>query len=256
MSRTSGKDDQLSVAVEVGSGSGMPDHRYLLVQMLKLGPDVANGKREDIPNLQRGVPLAERVFEIVVASAALVIAIPIMAIIAILIRIDSPGKVLFSQARVGLNGKPFTFIKFRTLYSDARTRFPELYAYQYSDEEIRSLQFKRADDPRITRLGRWLRKTSLDELPNLFLVLTGDLALVGPRPQIQEMLPYYKGLMLERFSVRPGLTDLAHCSGRSNLTFYETTAMDVAYVRSKSWRLDIKILYLTLFSILRSDGAF
>jgi Sugar transferases involved in lipopolysaccharide synthesis len=119
----------------------------------------------------------------------------------------------------------------------SRDRFPELYAYKYDNNEIRSIHFKQADDPRITPQGRWLRKTSLDELPNLSLVLTGDLALVGPRLQIPEMLPYYKGIMLERYSVRPGLTDLAHVYGRSNLSFYQTTAMDVAYVRAQSWKL-------------------
>jgi lipopolysaccharide/colanic/teichoic acid biosynthesis glycosyltransferase len=179
-----------------------------------------------------------------------------MVIIAITIKWGTPGPVLFRQSRDGLNGKPFTFVKFRTLYADARERFPELYEYKYDDEEIKSIQFKTADDPRITPQGRWLRKTSLDELPNLFLVLTGDLALVGPRPQILEMLSYYKGIMLERYSVRPGLTDLAHVSGRSNLSFYETTAMDVAYVRAQSWRLDLIILWKTFISVVHGDGAF
>ncbi len=118
------------------------------------------------------------------------------------------------------------------------------------------MQFKTAGDPRITRQGRWLLRTSLDELPNLFLVLTSELALVGPRPQIPEMLPYYKDIMLERFSVRRSLTDLAHLSARSSLSFYETTAMDVAYVRNKCWKLDLVIPWKTLGAFFQRDGAF
>ena len=240
----------------VGSALRMPDHSNLLRRMLLMGPEVPPGRPEDIPVLNRNVSIAYRTFEVCVASIALIFALPIMAIIAIVIKRGTPGPVLFRQTRHGLNGKPFTFVKFRTLYADARERFPELYAYKYDDEEIRSIQFKTANDPRVTPQGRWLRKTSLDELPNLFLVLTGDLALVGPRPQIPEMLPYYKGFMLERYSVRPGLTDLAHVSGRSNLSFYETTAMDVAHVRAQSLSLDLKILWKTFVSLIQRDGAF
>jgi lipopolysaccharide/colanic/teichoic acid biosynthesis glycosyltransferase len=243
-------------SARTGSAFEMPDHRDLLRQMLLLSPEVPPGRREDIPFLNRKVSSVSRIFEICVASIALVFALPVMVIIAITIKWGTPGPVLFRQSRDGLNGKPFTFVKFRTLYADARERFPELYEYKYDDEEIKSIQFKTADDPRITPQGRWLRKTSLDELPNLFLVLTGDLALVGPRPQILEMLSYYKGIMLERYSVRPGLTDLAHVSGRSNLSFYETTAMDVAYVRAQSWRLDLIILWKTFISVVHGDGAF
>ena len=254
--RKNGAEALLRESNWVGSALRMPDHSNLLRRMLLMGPEVPPGRPEDIPVLNRNVSSAYRTFEVCVASIALLIALPIMAIIAIVIKRGTPGPVLFRQTRHGLNGKPFTFIKFRTLYADARERFPELYAYKYDDEEIRSIQFKTANDPRITPQGRWLRKTSLDELPNLFLVLTGDLALVGPRPQIPEMLPYYRGVMLERYSVRPGLTDLAHVSGRSNLSFYETTAMDVAHVRAQSLRLDLKILWKTCVSLIQRDGAF
>ena len=244
----------------IGSALKMPDHSDLHRRMLHMDAEVRPGRPEDIPVLNRSVSIAYwiayRTFEVCVASVALIFALPIMAIIAIAIKRGTPGPVLFRQTRHGLNGKPFTFVKFRTLYADARERFPELYVYKYDDEEIRTIQFKTANDPRITPQGRWLRKTSLDELPNLFLVLTGDLALVGPRPQIPEMLPYYKGFMLERYSVRPGLTDLAHVSGRSNLSFYETTAMDVAYVRAQSLSLDLKILWRTFVSVINADGAF
>src|SRR5207253_4853875 len=127
---------------------------------------------------------------------------PIMLLEAIVIRLGTPGPVLFFQSRVGAGCKPFPFVKFRTLFADARERFPELYAYQYSEEEIAKLKFKIYPDPRVTQQGRWLRQTSLDELPNFWNVLTGDMALVGPRPEIPEMLPYYRGWILEQFSVR------------------------------------------------------
>lgn len=234
----------------------MPDSSVLLDQMLAMGPDIPAGRTEDIPVLNRSVSIAYRAFEIVAALIAIVLTIPVMAAIALRIKCGSPGPVLFRQTRHGLNGRPFTFIKFRTLYHDARERFPQLYAYEFSEEDIRTIQFKKSDDPRITPEGRWLRKSSLDELPNLFSILTGDLALVGPRPQIPEMLRYYRGFMLERYSVRPGLTDLAHVSGRSDLSFYETTAMDVAYVRHQSFALDMKIIWRTIVAVTKTDGAF
>jgi lipopolysaccharide/colanic/teichoic acid biosynthesis glycosyltransferase len=235
---------------------GLPSHHEILSQILAESSTSPAGCVADIPARETRVPLIQRAFELGVSCAALIVAIPVMAVIAVIIRVGTPGSALFRQVRIGINGRPFVFVKFRTLFADARERFPELYEYSYDDIQIRTLQFKYPNDPRITRQGRWLRKTSMDELPNLFLVLTGKLALVGPRPQIPEMLPYYKGIMLERFSVRPGLTDPAHVSGRSDLSFYETTAMDVAYARNRSWKLDLRILWMTLTSIARREGAF
>lgn len=251
-------DASASAAFGAGTTQGSPiAHEELLRQMRAAeSNDAPPGCVADIPLGAARVPLAVRLFEICVAGTALIFATPVMALIAIIIRIGSPGPALFRQPRLGLNGQLFNFVKFRSFYADARERFPHLYEYRYGESEIRTMQFKRPDDPRITPQGRWLRACSLDELPNLFLVLTGKLALVGPRPQIPEMLPYYRGIMLERFSVRPGLTDLAHVSGRSNLSFYETTAIDVAYVRNKSWRLDLWILWRTLIQVIKREGAF
>ena len=160
-----------------------------------------------IPVLASSDPsLVHRLAEMAFAVMVLVLAAPLMLLIALIIRLDGPGPVLFFQKRLGKNGRPFTFVKFRTLYADARQRFPELYAYQYSHEELADLKFKIDNDPRVTRCGVWLRKSSLDELPNFWNVLTGDMALVGPRPEIPEMLRYYHGEMLMKFSVRPGVT--------------------------------------------------
>lgn len=199
---------------------------------------------------------AQRIFEILFASIVLVLGLPVMLLIALIIRLDSPGPVLFFQQRVGKGGKPFTFVKFRTLYADARTRFPELYAYQYSPEELFELKFKIDDDPRVTRQGTWLRKSSLDELPNFWNVLTGDMALVGPRPEIPEMMRYYRDEMLLKFSVRPGVTGPAQISGRGRLKFYDTVEFDLEYVRKRSVRYDLWVLMQTIKKVVARDGAF
>jgi lipopolysaccharide/colanic/teichoic acid biosynthesis glycosyltransferase len=197
-----------------------------------------------------------RLLEIAVAIVALLGTFPIMALMALLIRLGTPGRALFFQERVGLNGKKFKFVKFRTLYADARKRFPELYAYRYSDEELLDLKFKVEEDPRVTPQGKWMRRSTLDELPNFWNVLKGDMALVGPRPEIPEMLSYYKGDMLLKFTVRPGVTGLAQVSGRGRLGFYETVDLDVQYVKEHSFYGDLKIILKTVQKIVIRDGAF
>jgi lipopolysaccharide/colanic/teichoic acid biosynthesis glycosyltransferase len=197
-----------------------------------------------------------RIAEACLAAIVLVLSLPLMLLIAAAIRLDSPGPVLFFQQRLGKDGKQFRFVKFRTLYADARTRFPELYAYQYSPEDLTELKFKIDDDPRVTRRGTWLRKTSLDELPNFWNVVTGDMALVGPRPEIPEMLPYYRGDMLRKFSVRPGVTGPAQISGRGRLKFYDTVEFDLEYVNKRSLKYDAKVLYETVRKVIAQDGAF
>jgi lipopolysaccharide/colanic/teichoic acid biosynthesis glycosyltransferase len=202
------------------------------------------------------IRLTTRIFEILIVLPALVVTLPIMLLIALIIRRGTPGPVLFFQERVGLNQKPFIFIKFRTLYADAKERFPELYAYSYSEDELHNLRFKVEDDPRVTPQGKWLRRTSFDELPNFINVLKGEVALVGPRPEIPEMLPYYKGKMLRKFTVRPGITGLAQVSGRGRLGFLDTVNADLEYVDKKNLFLDLKILFKTFFMIITRDGAF
>jgi lipopolysaccharide/colanic/teichoic acid biosynthesis glycosyltransferase len=198
----------------------------------------------------------QRVLESVIALAALILTAPIMLAIGLLLRIDTPGPALFWQKRVARDFKIFKFVKFRTLYADARTRWPELYRYQYNDDELRTLRFKIEKDPRVTPQGEWLRKSTLDELPNFWNVLKGDMALVGPRPEIPEMLHYYTGEMLLKFRVRPGITGLAQISGRGRLGFYETVALDVEYVRNRTLWLDLRIILLTVYKIVTRDGAF
>jgi lipopolysaccharide/colanic/teichoic acid biosynthesis glycosyltransferase len=197
-----------------------------------------------------------RAVECLVALSLLILTLPIMLVVAAIVWCDSPGPVLFRHVRVGVRGRLFAFTKFRTLYADARERWPELYAYQYSPDEVESLHFKIHNDPRVTRVGRWLRKSTLDELPNLWHVLTGDMSLVGPRPEIPEMLVYYDARGLKKFSVRPGVTGLAQVSGRGNLSFHETVHCDVDYVERRSLWLDLRILIATLLRTVQREGAF
>ena len=210
------------------------------------------------PDRSRTLPVTEafqRMIEVLGATLILLLALPIMVAVAAVIKTGSPGGVFFFQDRVGRGGKTFRFVKFRTMYVDARERFPELYRYAYDDEQMKTLVFKVKDDPRLTPQGRWLRKTSLDELPNFWNVLTGDMAFVGPRPEIPQMLPYYPGELRKKFSVRPGVTGLAQVSGRGNLTFRETAELDLQYVRQRSWRMDLYILLKSVKSVLLAVGA-
>jgi len=228
-----------------------------------------------------------RAIDVAVSSVALVVFAPLMLLIAALIKLDSPGPVLFRHTRIGrdrrggrgagpgvhrrkdLGGQPFGFFKFRTMYADARERFPELYTYSYEGQDLATLPMKVLmgrkgspddadfyEDPRVTRVGRWLRKTSLDELPNFLNVLRGDMHLVGPRPDIAENIRYYEEPHMRKLSVRPGVTGLAQIRGRGLLSFNETVAYDVEYVERRSLLLDVKILLLTIPSMMRGDGAY
>jgi exopolysaccharide production protein ExoY len=218
-----------------------------------------------------------RALDIAVSSYALVFGLPIMLLIAIIIKLDSPGPAIFRQIRMTKDrrrsnslsvaiegserrrvyyaGRPFTFLKFRTMYVDARERFPELYAYDYTDDEIQTIRFKVSNDPRVTRVGRWLRKSSLDELPNFWNVLTGDMTLCGPRPEIPEMSPYYTKRQLKKFQVLAGLTGPAQVGGRGDLTFQETVETDADYVESRTLKGDLKILWQTFIAVIKQKGA-
>jgi len=226
-----------------------------------------------------------RLVEVVVSVATLIVTLPVMFIIAAIIKLDSPGPALFFQRRLGcsklVSGKrllkksefsktdlcfspdkkywvpqTFWFVKFRTMYIDSRERFPELYNYNYTKEQQEKIAFKTRYDPRITRVGKWLRVSTLDELPNFWNVLTGDMRLVGPRPEIPEMLPNYRADQMRKFTVNPGITGLPQINGRGRLTFQETVAYDLRYVNKKSVIFDLRILFATIWKILTMDGAF
>lgn len=209
-----------------------------------------------IPRQSRPAYFAQRVVESVIALIMLLITLPVMLMVGLIIKRGTRGPALFWQQRLAIGEKRYRFVKFRTLYADARQRFPELYRYKYTRRQLEELRFKVEKDPRVTPQGEWLRKSTLDELPNFWNVLTGDMALVGPRPEIPEMLPYYTDEMRMKFLVRPGITGLAQISGRGRLGFYETVRYDVEYVRNRSLWLDIRIISRTIYKILVRDGAF
>ena len=190
-----------------------------------------------------------------VAALLLVIVLsPLLAGIAIWIAVDSRGPVLFRQTRAGAEGKPFTVYKFRTMCVDAEARLEELRDLNESDPD--GLLFKMRNDPRVTRSGRFLRKYSLDELPQLFNVLRGNMALVGPRPPLLSEVDAYGADVRRRLMVRPGITGLWQVSGRSDLTWEESVRLDLYYVENWSPALDISILWKTMFAVLRGGGAY
>jgi exopolysaccharide biosynthesis polyprenyl glycosylphosphotransferase len=197
--------------------------------------------------------LAKRAIDILCALLALLVLGPVMLIIALAISFTSPGPAIFVQERFGFRKRCFRMFKFRTMDLNAETLQPEL----ESRNEAHGPAFKMRNDPRVTRLGRWLRKTSLDELPQLFNVLKGEMSLVGPRPlPIRDVSRFTEGALMRRFSVKPGLTCLWQISGRSKTGFEDWIRLDLKYIDEWSLGLDFKILLKTLPVVLRADGAY
>jgi lipopolysaccharide/colanic/teichoic acid biosynthesis glycosyltransferase len=182
----------------------------------------------------------------------LIIAIPLILVAAAAIRIETPGSPFFIQTRLGRNGKPFRICKLRGMYTDARIRFPSY--YDYSAKRDLDFCFHHEEDPRVTRAGMFIRKTSIDELPNLWNVVLGDMSLVGPRPEIPEVLALYGSDRREYLSVKPGVTCLSKVTGRDRLTKRETIDFDIKYIRERSFGLDLTILWQTFRGVvLRRD---
>jgi lipopolysaccharide/colanic/teichoic acid biosynthesis glycosyltransferase len=209
-----------------------------------------------LPNRTTSYRLLKRSMDFVGALGLLILTSPVMLTLALLIRLDSKGPAIFRQTRVTRGGRTFRFYKFRTMYVDAKERFPELYDYDFSDGDFDSSYYKLADDPRNTRVGRWLRRTTLDELPNLFNVLKGDLSLVGPRPELPELVRYYHPEELACLFTKAGMTGLAQVAGRSLLTVRERLTLDTRYVANQSTLLDLRILVRTVVVVLTGRGAF
>ena len=238
-----------------------------------------------------------RISDIIIAIGVLIFAAPLLAVVGILIRLDSPGPAIFRQERVGLNrrrardphyrgperrvkrgfGRPFRLWKFRSMYIDARERFPESYVYNHTREALYSLPMKAlvgprsmirahaltganrelvyAPDQRVTRLGHWVRKTSIDELLNFWNVLKGEMTIVGPRPEIEQHCPLYEPRHLRKFDVKPGVTGLPQIRGRGALTFMQTQDLDLEYVENRSLALDWHIIFKTLSTAQTGYGT-
>ncbi|MBM3472677.1 MAG: sugar transferase [Armatimonadetes bacterium] len=190
--------------------------------------------------------------DLVGASVALLMALPLMIVTAIVIKLESTGAVFFHHTRLGQGGEPFEFFKFRSMCQEAVV----LRAALEGMNEVSGPVFKIRKDPRITAVGRVLRKMSVDELPQLWHVLTGQMSLVGPRPPVPDEVARYEPWMLQRLSVKPGLTCIWQVSGRSDIGFDEWMRLDVEYVRNRSLWLDLKILLLTIPAVLTGRGAY
>jgi exopolysaccharide biosynthesis polyprenyl glycosylphosphotransferase len=194
----------------------------------------------------------KRFFDIVIALILLIVLAPLFLAIAVMTKMTSPGSAFFIQERVGLNKRRFRLYKFRTMTQDAEQKQVELEELNEMDGPV----FKIANDPRITRLGRFLRNTSIDELPQLINVLIGDMSLVGPRPlPVRDYDFFYQDWHRRRFSIRPGLTCLWQISGRSNIPFEKWIEMDLQYIDQWSLLLDLKILVRTVPAVIKGTGA-
>jgi exopolysaccharide biosynthesis polyprenyl glycosylphosphotransferase len=204
------------------------------------------------PSVSGGPHLLKSIFDRVVGCLVLIGIAPILLVTAVLVKITSRGPVLFQQTRVGRGGEEFKMLKFRTMVADAEARRAELHALN----EGNGLLFKLRDDPRVTKVGKYLRRFSVDELPQLVNVLRGEMSLVGPRPPLPAEVALYAIDDARRMLVKPGLTGLWQVSGRSDLTWEESMRLDLRYADNWSIALDLLILWKTARAVLGRDGAY
>ena len=198
--------------------------------------------------LQFGI---KRILDIVLSAIGIVILLPVYLILIIAIKLDSKGPALFKQIRVGQDGKDFTIYKFRTMIVNAESK-REL---EINPEDLENFVFQSKSDSRITKFGSFLRRSSLDEIPQLFNVLFGHMSLVGPRPEIPDVVKHYPKSYHQRLLVLPGITGLAQISGRGEIELGKTVSYDLNYIANFSVLFDIKILFLTVLSVFKKEGA-
>lgn len=199
-------------------------------------------------------PIVKRLLDISVVLVASVVALPLFALVALAIKCQDGGPVLFWQQRVGRDGRVFAFPKFRSMRTEAEAMRANIAASNHHGAD--GVTFKLKADPRVTSVGRWLRRTSIDEAPQLWCVLRGDMTLVGPRPALVGEVSRYSLADRERLSVTPGLTCIWQVSGRSDVPFPKQVEMDVTYIRERSLWTDFKLLLKTLPAVIRGHGAY
>lgn len=210
-------------------------------------------KENNIPNNAKSYLLTKRCIDIFGSVFGLLLLSIVFTIVAILIKVEDPkGKVFFKQIRVGKDGKEFHIYKFRSMASNAEERLKELLVLN----EVTGAMFKMKDDPRVTKVGKFIRKTSIDELPQLFNVLKGEMSLVGPRPPLPREVVEYSNYDKQRLLVVPGCTGLWQVSGRSNVGFSEMVELDLQYIRERTIFFDIKIILKTVLVLFGSKNAF
>lgn len=201
---------------------------------------------------EKGYLVLKRIFDFIAALIGIILLSPIFLIISILIRRDSKGPIVFGHVRKGLHGRDIKVYKFRTMYENSKEIFEN-----FTEEQKREfyINFKLDNDPRITKIGEFLRKTSLDELPQLFNILKGDMSIVGPRPIVEAEIEKYGKYADKLFSVVPGLTGYWQANGRSDTTYEERVDMDMYYIDNRSISLDLKIIFKTFVSVIKKEGA-
>lgn len=219
-------------------------------QVVKMGElTVLSG---NVLQLPAGDKFAKRTLDIIGGLVGLILTGILTVFVAPAIMIESPGPIFFSQTRVGKNGRRFKIYKFRSMYMDAEERKKEL----MEKNKMSGLMFKMDDDPRITKVGKFIRKTSIDEFPQFWNVLKGDMSLVGTRPPTEDEFKQYKARYKKRLSMKPGITGLWQVSGRSSITdFEDVVKLDVKYIENWSFGLDLRILFQTVLVVLKNDGA-
>lgn len=202
------------------------------------------------------VPLDKRILDLIIAGSLLIVFSPIIMIIAIVIKLTSKGPIIFKQTRLGLNGHPFTIYKFRTMRTDMQDDIHRAFMKKVIQKQLASgnkqtAVFKMKDDPRITFVGKILRKTSLDELPQIFNVLKGDMSIIGPRPPLAYEVANYKRWQLERLSGLPGITGLWQVNGRNHTDFETMVKQDIEYIKNRNLLMDINIILRTVPAMLK-----
>jgi exopolysaccharide biosynthesis polyprenyl glycosylphosphotransferase len=200
----------------------------------------------------RSTAMIKRTFDVFASSLGLLVTAPLFPIIALAIKLDSRGPVFFSQSRAGLDGHPFAMHKFRTMVADAEDRLADVIRL----DDLRDPVFKLSEDPRITRAGKVLRRLSLDELPQLWNVLRGEMSIVGPRPEQVELVERYRPEHRFRLSVKPGITGPMQVFGRGDLSFNERLAVELDYIENLSLARDLRIIAETVPAALRGSGAY
>lgn len=210
-----------------------------------------NFEKEALPEPHFGYFFLKRAMDIVCSLIAVVVLSPVLLLTFLAVRLTSPGKSIYTQIRVGKNGKYFTMYKFRSMYVDADKALEELKKKNEMDGPV----FKMKHDPRITPVGHFIRKFSIDELPQLFNILLGDMSIVGPRPALPKEVMQYSGADKERLLVKPGLTCIWQVSGRSDVGFNEWMEMDREYIRKRSILFDILLILKTIPAVILGKGA-
>ena len=195
--------------------------------------------------------VSKRALDFIASLLGLILLSPVFLIVSILIKLESEGEVIFSQTRIGLKGKKFKMYKFRSMVKNAE----ELKAKLAAQNEMSGPMFKMKEDPRVTKVGKFIRKTSIDELPQLINVLKGEMSLVGPRPSLPKEVENFEPWMLQRLEVKPGLTCYWQVSGRNNIDFEDWMKLDIQYVEDRNFLLDLKLIFKTFFVLFGDKNA-